>query len=202
MAATGPPGPPATTRASITWSACCAALVSRSAPRPIRATADEEWRRPERNVIAQTRTGDPASVVMIGAHLDSVPDGPGIVDDGSGVASLLEIATQLGADPSVKNTVRFAFFGDEETGAEGSNGYIQGLSNEDRKKIKLYLNVDMVASPNGGYFVQGGKGDDRRRVRPAGFGHDRTGARRPVGQDRRDRAGDHRVRRRRRISRS
>ena len=77
---------------------------------------------PERNVIAQTRTGDPSQVVMIGAHLDSVEEGPGIVDDGSGVATLLEIATQLGADPSVQNMVRFGFFGGEENGAEGSTG--------------------------------------------------------------------------------
>jgi aminopeptidase S len=123
---------------------------------------------PQRNVIAQTSTGDASNVVMVGAHLDSVEDGPGIVDDGSGVASLLEIATQLGADPSVQNSVRFAFFGGEENGAEGSSGYVQGLSAEDRKKIKLYLNVDMVASSNGGYFVQGGKGGDREEAGPAG----------------------------------
>jgi aminopeptidase S len=71
----------------------------------------------QRSVIAQTQTGDPGQVVMIGAHLDSVEDGPGIVDNGSGVGSLLEIATQLGAKPAVHNTVRFAFFGDEESGA-------------------------------------------------------------------------------------
>jgi aminopeptidase S len=123
---------------------------------------------PQRNVIAQTRTGDPGHVVMIGAHLDSVSDGPGIVDNGSGVASVLEIATQLGADPSVQNTVRFAFFGDEESGAQGSSGYVEGLSADDRKKIKLYLNVDMVASPNGGYFVQGGKGRDEKHAGPPG----------------------------------
>ena len=123
---------------------------------------------PQRNVIAQTRTGDPGHVVMIGAHLDSVSDGPGIVDNGSGVASVLEIATQLGADPSVQNTVRFAFFGDEESGAQGSSGYVEGLSADDRKKIKLYLNVDMVASPNGGYFVQGGKGRDEEDAGPPG----------------------------------
>ena len=123
---------------------------------------------PERNVIAQTRTGDPSQVVMIGAHLDSVEEGPGIVDDGSGVATLLEIATQLGADPSVQNMVRFGFFGGEENGAEGSTGYVEGLSAADRQKIKLYLNVDMVASPNGGYFVQGGKGDDPEETGPAG----------------------------------
>jgi aminopeptidase S len=121
-----------------------------------------------RNVIAQTRSGDPGRVVMIGAHLDSVPEGPGIVDDGSGVASLLEIATQLGADPPVQNTVRFAFFDNEESGAVGSVGYVEGLSAADRKKIKLYLNVDMVASPNGGYFVQGGKGRDSETAGPAG----------------------------------
>ena len=123
---------------------------------------------PERNVIAQTTTGDPGNVVMIGAHLDSVEDGPGIVDDGSGVAALLEIATQLSSNPALQNTVRFAFFGGEENGAEGSNGYVRGLSNEDRKKIKLYLNVDMVASKNGGYFVQGGKGRDTDESGPPG----------------------------------
>ena len=121
-----------------------------------------------RNVIAQTRTGDPGQVVMIGAHLDSVEDGPGIVDDGSGVASLLEIATQLGAKPSVQNMVRFAFFGDEENDGEGSTGYVEGLSAADRKKIKLYLNVDMVASPNGGYLVQGGKGSEDEEAGPPG----------------------------------
>jgi aminopeptidase S len=132
--------------------------------------ADDGWRSsgPERNVIAQTRTGDPGNVVMIGAHLDSVEDGPGIVDDGSGVATLLEIATELGAKPSVQNTVRFAFFGGEENGADGSTGYLDGLSAADRSKIKLYLNVDMVASPNGGYFVQGGKGRDSEAAGPAG----------------------------------
>ena len=123
---------------------------------------------PQRNVIAQTRTGDPGQVVMIGAHLDSVTDGPGIVDNGSGVATLLEIATQLGSDPSLQNMVRFAFFGDEESGAQGSTGYLEGLSADDRNKIKLYLNVDMVASPNGGYFVQGGKGRDEEDAGPSG----------------------------------
>ena len=129
---------------------------------------DGEGSGPQRNVIAQTRTGNPGQVVMIGAHLDSVEDGPGIVDNGSGVATLLEIATQLGADPTVKNTVRFGFFGDEESGAQGSTGYVEGLSTEDRKKIKLYLNVDMVASPNGGYLVQGGKGGNEEEAGPKG----------------------------------
>jgi aminopeptidase S len=121
-----------------------------------------------RNVIAQTRTGDPGHVVMIGAHVDSVKSGPGIVDDGSGVATLLEIANHLGASAPLRNAVRFAFFGSEETGSQGSRGYVKSLSADDREKIKLYLNVDMVASPNGGYLAQGGKGDDKSTSGPPG----------------------------------
>lgn len=121
-----------------------------------------------RNVIAQTRTGEPGSVVIIGAHLDSVRDGPGIVDNGSGVASLLEIATRLGPEPAVRNQVRLAFFGHEEAGAKGSEAYLDSLSDGDREKIKLYLNLDMVASPNGGYFAQGGKGDNEKAAGPSG----------------------------------
>ncbi|MGH3660224.1 MAG: M28 family peptidase, partial [Micromonosporaceae bacterium] len=58
-----------------------------------------------RNVIAQTRTGSPDRVVMAGAHLDSVPAGPGINDNGSGVAALLEIAVRLGGSPPVAPSV-------------------------------------------------------------------------------------------------
>ncbi len=123
---------------------------------------------PQRNIIAQTSTGDPAQVVMIGAHLDSVTYGPGIVDDGSGVATLLGIASRLGPKPSVRNAVRFAFFGGEENGGDGSSGYVQGLSADDRNHIKLYLNVDMVASSNGGYFAQGGKGGSPEEAGPPG----------------------------------
>jgi aminopeptidase S len=121
-----------------------------------------------RNVIAQTNSGDPNSVVMIGAHLDSVEDGPGIVDNGSGVATLLEIATQLSSSPAIRNAVRFAFFGSEEDGAVGSTAYVESLSPDDRRKILLYLNVDMVASPNAGYFVQGGVGGDKSESGPPG----------------------------------
>jgi aminopeptidase S len=121
-----------------------------------------------RNVIAQTRSGDPNSVVMIGAHLDSVVDGPGIVDNGSGVATLLEIAEHLGASAPVRNTVRFAFFGSEEDGALGSTAYVESLSANDLRRILLYLNVDMVASPNAGYLVQGGRGEDASESGPPG----------------------------------
>lgn len=113
-----------------------------------------------RNVIAQTKTGDSGNVVMAGAHLDSVPDGPGINDDGSGVASLLETARQLGAKPDTANAVRFAFWGAEEEGLNGSTAYVDGLDDAARADIALYLNFDMVGSPNAGYFVYDGDNSD------------------------------------------
>ena len=109
-----------------------------------------------RNVIAQTKTGSTANVVMVGAHLDSVPEGPGINDNGSGVAAVLETALQLGNSPQVSNAVRFGFWGAEELGLLGSNNYVRSLDVEALKDIALYLNFDMLGSPNPGYFTYDG----------------------------------------------
>ena len=109
-----------------------------------------------RNVIAQTRTGSASDVVMAGAHLDSVPAGPGINDNGSGVAAVLETAVQLGSSPSVRNALRFGFWGAEELGLIGSRNYVESLDLTALKNIALYLNFDMLASPNPGYFTYDG----------------------------------------------
>lgn len=109
-----------------------------------------------RNIIAQTKTGSPTDVVMAGAHLDSVPEGPGINDNGSGVAAILETAVQLGNSPHVQNAVRFGFWGAEELGLIGSRNYVESLNLDALKNIALYLNFDMLASPNPGYFTYDG----------------------------------------------
>lgn len=134
-----------------------------------------------RNVIAQTKTGSTSDVVVVGAHLDSVPEGPGINDNGSGVAAVLETAVQLGASPNVKNAVRFAFWGAEEMGTIGSAKYIKSLNLEQLKDIALYLNFDMLGSPNPGYFTYDGdqsiaprKGDAAVRVNEGAAGIERT----------------------------
>jgi Zn-dependent M28 family amino/carboxypeptidase len=113
-----------------------------------------------RNVVAQTRTGNPDEVVVAGGHLDSVPEGPGVNDNGSGVAALLETAVRLGGSPGVTNAVRFAFWGAEEAGLVGSTEYVRTLSDADRSRIALYLNLDMVASPNTAYLVHDGDNSD------------------------------------------
>ncbi|MEJ8280311.1 M28 family peptidase [Pseudonocardia spirodelae] len=113
-----------------------------------------------RNVIAETSTGDPDRVVVAGAHLDSVGEGAGINDNGSGSAALLEIARTLGGAPPVGQKVRFAWWGAEEIGLVGATKYVEGLSETDRARIALYLNFDMVASPNAAYLVYDGDDSD------------------------------------------
>ena len=105
---------------------------------------------------------------MAGAHLDSVPGGPGINDNGSGVATLLEVARTFGPRPPGR--VRLAFWGAEEEGLIGSRRYVRGLSDAERDQIDAYLNLDMVGSPNAVAAVYS-DGDQRlgrllRRVHP------------------------------------
>ncbi|MEU8661545.1 M28 family metallopeptidase, partial [Actinoplanes philippinensis] len=113
----------------------------------------------DHNVIAETRTGNAKNVVMVGAHLDSVPEGPGINDNGSGAAAILETALQMRHFP-VRNKVRFAFWAAEEPGLLGSDQYVEGLSAAEKDRIKLYLNFDMVASPNYAYKLYDGDDSD------------------------------------------
>jgi aminopeptidase S len=126
--------------------------------------------RTTRTVIAQTSTGRTDEVILSGAHLDSVPEGPGINDDGSGVAANLEIALRLGAAAPVTNAVRFVWFGAEEEGLVGSQQYVQGLPADQRQDIALMLNSDMIASPNAGYFVYDGDGSDAGNTEDAAAG--------------------------------
>jgi Zn-dependent M28 family amino/carboxypeptidase len=110
------------------------------------------------NVLAELPGKNPDNVVMVGGHLDSVIEGPGINDNGSGSAAILEIAEQM---EKVKpwNTVRFAWWGAEESGLVGSTFYVNSLSDAELDRIALYLNFDMVGSPNFVRFVYDGSGD-------------------------------------------
>ena len=107
------------------------------------------------NVLAETALGNPDNVVMVGAHLDSVSAGPGINDNGSGSAAILETAIQM-AKVEPYNKVRFAWWSAEESGLIGANRYVAALPQAERDKIALYLNFDMIGSPNFVRFVYDG----------------------------------------------
>ena len=148
------------------------------------------------NVIAETLSGRDDAVVMAGAHLDSVIDGPGMVDNASGSAALLAIAEALaaaqapllpegetaaksqsaessgqaatGQPPALRNKIRFVWWGAEELGLIGSQHYVDKLSPAERDALAMYLNFDMIASPNPVRFVMDGDASHSRRRAPAG----------------------------------
>jgi Zn-dependent M28 family amino/carboxypeptidase len=120
------------------------------------------------NVFAETPHGGD-TVLMVGAHLDSVPEGAGINDNGSGSASILEVARQV-AGAETDATVRFAWWGAEELGLLGSEHYVATLPQPERDRIAGYLNFDMVGSPNFVRFVYDGDDSDAMGAGPGPAG--------------------------------
>ena len=123
------------------------------------------------NVIAETPGGRTDRIVVVGGHLDSVYEGPGINDDGSGVAMMLETAEQmtaLGVKPV--NKVRFIFFSGEEQGLLGSDFYVSELSKKQIQDISVMLDFDMLASPNFARLIYDGNGDEQGIAGPKGSG--------------------------------
>ncbi len=109
---------------------------------------------PSDNIIADWPGGDPNQTYLFGAHLDGVSSGAGMNDNGSGSAAILEAALVLAQqDPTMEGHVRFAWWTDEEQGLNGSEYYVSRLTSTQRSQIKAYYNFDMVASTNGGYFI-------------------------------------------------
>ena len=116
----------------------------------------ETGTRETENVIAEL-PGRTDEVVQLGAHLDSVPEGPGINDNGSGSAAILEVAENL-QKVRPEATLRFSWWGAEESGLLGSTHYVEGLPQEEIDRISAYLNFDMIGSPNYVRFVYDGDG--------------------------------------------
>jgi Zn-dependent M28 family amino/carboxypeptidase len=123
------------------------------------------------NIIAESPGGRSDRVVVVGAHLDSVYEGPGVNDDGTGTATLLETAEEmheLGITPV--NKVRFIFFAGEEQGLLGSDYYVSQLSKKEIKNISVMLDYDMLASPNYARLIYDGNGDEQGFAGPKGSG--------------------------------
>ena len=134
----------------------------------VRIAVDAETgRRPTRNVLAETVTNGRGPLIIVGAHLDSVPEGPGINDNGSGSAAVLEAALRSARELAEAGiAVRFAFWGAEEQGLVGSRHHVASLSEEDRQRIALlrqsrYGRFDQLRP------LRPGAGSSRRRI-----GHD------------------------------
>lgn len=157
------------------------ALAAQVAKGDVTVTLDvatEAVAHPTRNVIAETKGGDADNVVALGSHLDSVPAGPGINDNGSGSAGLLEVALKLAKETKqtkkhpkpTADKVRFAWWSGEELGLLGSDHYVKSLTEAQKRQIKLYLNFDMIASPNAAQLVYDGDDSDKKGAGPGPAG--------------------------------
>jgi hypothetical protein len=102
--------------------------------------------RDDYNVIAESKGGDPNHVLVVDAHLDAIY-GAGMLDNGSGSATILDIAQQMKhVDPL--NKLRFIWFGGEELGLLGSHYYVDNLSPSELGRIRYDLDADVTATPN------------------------------------------------------
>ncbi len=131
-------------------------------------TSTQSEERETWNVLADAQGGNRHRTVVVGAHLDSVLAGPGINDNGSGSATILELAEQWADVHGERNRVRFAWWGAEESGLLGSEHYVSTLTPTQLDDIALNLNYDMLASPNFVRFVYDGDGSDTGTAGPAG----------------------------------
>jgi Zn-dependent M28 family amino/carboxypeptidase len=153
-----------------------AALAGAGVTARVTTKTETDLNRETENVIAdlsskELKHTNKDQVVVVGAHLDSVAVGPGINDNGTGSATILEIAEQM-ADlkltKKLERPVRFAFWGAEESGLLGSEHYVADLSDSARSKIYANLNFDMLGSPNYVRFVYDGDGSAGGDAGPAG----------------------------------
>lgn len=150
-----------------------AALAAAPSTARVFASTEVDLNRETTNVIADLprKTKNPDQVVVVGSHLDSVAEGAGINDNGSGTAATLEIAKQFaktGLDKKAQRPVRFAFWGAEEKGLLGAYAYLDSLTDAQRAKIYANLNFDMIGSTNFGRFVYDGDGSADGNAGPAG----------------------------------
>ena len=154
-----------------------AALAAEASTARVTTSTEADLERETVNVIANLPSSstpkNPDDVVVVGAHLDSVTEGPGINDNGSGSSTILEIAQEMAENKMINKPVRpvrFAFWGAEELGLLGSEHYVANLSDANRAKIYANLNFDMLGSPNYVRFVYDGDGSDTDPAGPPGSG--------------------------------
>ncbi|MBY0097139.1 M28 family peptidase [Mesobacillus maritimus] len=104
------------------------------------------------NVIAKMKphkNKDTGQVVLVGAHHDSVPGGPGANDDASGVSAVLELARVIAKMPT-DTELRFVTFGAEEKGLLGSYHYAGSLSEAEADRIVAHFQMDMIGARDAG----------------------------------------------------
>ncbi len=92
------------------------------------------------NVVARLPGRHDGPALMISAHHDSVPAGPGAGDDGAGVAAILELARVLASAPPLNNPIGLLLVDGEEAGLLGAEAHVDALA--DPTQVALAINLD------------------------------------------------------------
>lgn len=87
--------------------------------------------------------GKTADEIVLSAHYDSVPGSPGAGDDASGCGVAIAAVADLRRTP-LSHTVRVVLFDGEETGLDGSEGWLRGRKPEERQRVLANLNLEML----------------------------------------------------------
>ncbi|KAI1777613.1 hypothetical protein F4818DRAFT_456735 [Hypoxylon cercidicola] len=106
---------------------------------------------------SEQECGDEENTLMVGTHTDSTDSSAGINDNASGIASLLEVASRL-TKFKTNSKVKFAFWTASEPCLLGSRHWFDTKHDEELSNIRLYLDVNMIGSPNGALKVYDGNG--------------------------------------------
>jgi len=116
--------------------------------------------------------GESDSLIIIGAHHDTVYMAQGAVDDTSGTATVLEMARQFGLIESQmgtpKHTIYFCTWGGEEEGLFGSTAWVDKHRKNLYENLLLYINLDMNhvdAERNSGVTLFGNHNTDVNHIR-------------------------------------
>ena len=122
-----------------------------------------------KNLIADTKQGNADETVVVGAHLDSVVAGPGINDNGTGTATILEIAEEMSEQKIKPRRARaLRLLGRRGVRPARLRALRDHLPADQLGQIYANLNFDMVGSPNYVRFVYDGDGSDTGTAGPPG----------------------------------
>lgn len=111
-----------------------------------------------KNVLARLPGTQPGQAVLLAAHYDSVPAGPGASDDGAGVATVLEIARALKAMPQPRNSIILMIDDGEEAGLLGAHAFIDG--HPWAKEVGAAVNIEARGSSGPSLMFETGSANE------------------------------------------
>jgi hypothetical protein len=111
-----------------------------------------------KNILARLDGTESGPAVMVAAHYDSVPDGPGAGDDGAGTVSVLEIARALRASPQLRHPVIFLIDEGEEPGLLGADAFVK--DDPWAKDVSAVVNMDNRGSSGSATMFETGSANE------------------------------------------